>query len=97
MRPERVLQTESKPVQPSSTEQSGSAGRPTGGNNPGKDAGQDRYGQNGLGGAREKETDGQARYRESGRDGADAGTQDGDAAASEKAGTQQQGRKPRSS
>jgi hypothetical protein len=57
-----------EPVQPDSHEQSGSAGRPTGDgkSDAGKDTGQDRYGQTGLGGSRSAETDGQARYRSSG-------------------------------
>ena len=59
------------PVRPNPDEQSGSAGRPTGGDpaEQGKDTGQDRYGQSGFGGQQERETIGQASYRRSGPDG----------------------------
>jgi hypothetical protein len=56
-----------KPVQPDSNEQSGSTGRRTakGDLEQGKDTGQDRYGQSGLGGkGRAAETNGQASYRQ---------------------------------
>ncbi|HET9474992.1 MAG TPA: hypothetical protein VFO82_13925 [Steroidobacteraceae bacterium] len=60
-----------EPALPSSDEQSGSAGRPTvdGKGEQGKDTGQDRYGQSGLGGKQGVETIGQASYRRSGPDG----------------------------
>jgi len=60
-----------KPVQPTPEDQSGSAGRPTDTHERGRatDAGQDRYGQSGHGGGRNRETAGQARYRRSGPDG----------------------------
>jgi hypothetical protein len=45
---------------------SGSTGRPTfDPTNPGKDAGQGRYGQTGIAGGKPAETDGQAKYRKS--------------------------------
>jgi hypothetical protein len=64
--PGRVPQTELEPVQPSSTEQSGSTGRPAGGEDDGKNTGQGHYGQNGADAKPGEETDGQARYRRSG-------------------------------
>ena len=53
-------------VQPDSNEQSGSTGRHTDKKDLGKDkdAGQDRYGQSGLGGKENRETIGQQRYRQ---------------------------------
>jgi hypothetical protein len=62
---------DAQPAQPSSSEQSGSAGRRTDvtGESRGKDTGQGRYGQSGLGGKRGHETQGQASYRRSGPDG----------------------------
>ena len=63
---------DSTPKQPDTDEQSGSAGRKT--ENPqvgyGKDSGQDRYGQSGLGGTVDRETAGQSAYRRSGAKGA---------------------------
>jgi hypothetical protein len=55
------------PVQPDPNEQSGSTGRRTDKKDLGKDkdAGQDRYGQSGLGGVKSTETIGQRSYRES--------------------------------
>ena len=59
-----------QPAQPSSNEQSGSAGRRTGNDaDRGKDTGQGRYGQSGLGGRQDRETDGQSNYRRSGPEG----------------------------
>jgi hypothetical protein len=59
-----------QPAQPDPNEQSGSAGRRTGSDaDRGKDSGQGRYGQSGLGGAQHRETDGQSNYRRSGPDG----------------------------
>jgi len=53
------------PTHPGSNEQSGSTGRPKfDPTNPGKDTGQGRYGQSGVGG-KPAETDGQAKYRKS--------------------------------
>jgi hypothetical protein len=59
------------PAQPSSDEQSGSAGRKSGEGTPadGKDSGQGRYGQTGLGGQPDRKTSGQTRYEQSGPDG----------------------------
>lgn len=56
-----------QPVQPASNEQSGSTGRHTGAENldPGKNTGQDRYGQTGLGGKVDAETIGQQDYKNS--------------------------------
>lgn len=56
-----------RPVQPDAHEQSGSTGRHSGDgpSGVGKDTGQDRYGQNGVGGGKGAETAGQASYRES--------------------------------
>ena len=69
----RKNQTREQPAQPTSTEQSGSAGRKTGdgSNADGKDSGQGRYGQSGLGGKPDREAAGQTRYQQSGPDGAD--------------------------
>ena len=55
-------------VQPDSNDQSGSTGRRTDKEDLGKDkdAGQDRYGQTGLGGKGNRETIGQQSYRKSG-------------------------------
>lgn len=75
----RVPQREDKPIQPDTQEQSGSAGRSTGGSNPGKNTGQDRYGQNGAGGTAD-ETDGQAAYRKSGPAGSETVDRDSDPA-----------------
>jgi hypothetical protein len=64
-----------RPSQPSSNEQSGSAGRKTGTGTSadGKDTGQGRYGQTGLGGSGGGETAGQSRDGQSGDDEAGAG------------------------
>ena len=62
---------DARPAQPSSNEQSGSAGRRSDLTDAsrGQDTGQGRYGQSGLGGRQHRETDGQARYRRSGPEG----------------------------
>jgi hypothetical protein len=56
-----------EPVQPDSNDQSGSTGRRTDKKHLGKDkdAGQDRYGQSGMGGKQNRETIGQQSYRKS--------------------------------
>jgi hypothetical protein len=66
--PRKSEATREKPVQPDPAEQSGSTGRPTGDGTArqGKDSGQGRYGQSGLGGSKDSETAGQASYRRSG-------------------------------
>ena len=71
--PGRKKDGDTQPAQPSSEEQSGSAGRRTDAGEGGrsKDTGQGKYGQTGLGGKKQRETDGQARYRQSGPDGSD--------------------------
>jgi hypothetical protein len=64
---ESKTEADSKPAQPGSSEQSGSAGRPTTGadGTQGKDTGQDRYGQSGFAGGQPHETMGQWKYRDS--------------------------------
>lgn len=71
-------QGRSIPAQPSSNDQSGSAGRraPEADTSRSKDTGQDRYGQSGLGGQQNPETDGQKKYRRSGPDGSETSNQD---------------------
>ena len=61
----------SEPAQPSSSDQSGSAGRPTEGaqHSQGKDSGQNRYGQTGFVGGEPRETMGQWKYRDSDKQG----------------------------
>lgn len=58
-----------EPAQPSAGEQSGSVGRRTDRVDTGKDTGQGRYGQSGLGGQGSSETEGEADYRKSAPDG----------------------------
>ena len=69
----RTEGTRDQPAQPTPTEQSGSAGRQTGDGTgaDGKDSGQGRYGQSGLGGKQNRETAGQTRYQRSGPDGSE--------------------------
>lgn len=61
--------TKQQPKQPSTEEQSGSAGRrttnPGGQNGQGKDTGQGRYGQSGLGGEHDTGTAGETSYQDS--------------------------------
>ena len=62
---------------PNPNDQSGSTGRPTfDPTNPGKYAGQDKYGQSGHGGGKPAETDGQAKYRRSEQQGDPRSKQD---------------------
>lgn len=77
-RPQNPGPASGKPSQPSSDEQSGSAGRRTDVKDSGrsKDSGQDRYGQSGVGGEHDHETQGQTKYRESGADGKPKGEHD---------------------
>jgi hypothetical protein len=66
--PARIDQQDDREsAEPSSTEQSGSAGRVTGSgeNEQGQDTGQDRYGQSGFGGEPGQQTLDQANYRRS--------------------------------
>lgn len=66
---EKDQDRDQEPAQPSSSEQSGSAGRRTAGkSDPGKDTGQGRYGQSGFGG-KDGDTMGQEQYKKSGPDG----------------------------
>jgi hypothetical protein len=63
-----------------SNEHSGSTGRPAfDPTNPGKDAGQGRYGQSGIAGGKPAETDGQAKYRKSQNQGDARSKQDSNA------------------
>jgi hypothetical protein len=65
---------DTKHREPTSKDQSGSAGRSTSGaTQPGKDSGQGHYGQSGFGGKHQPETDGETKYHESEHDG-DPGT-----------------------
>ncbi len=65
-----IDEKEQQPAQPSSTEQSGSAGRRVAGkSDPGKDTGQGRYGQSGFGGKVSRDTLGQEQFKRSGPDG----------------------------
>lgn len=61
----------SEPAQPSSSDQSGSAGRSTESakHSQGKDSGQNRYGQSGFVGGEPRETMGQWKYRDSEKQG----------------------------
>jgi hypothetical protein len=86
-------------AQPGSNEQSGSTGRNTEVDklNQGKDTGQDRYGQSGLGGAVTRETIGQANYRTSESSGARAsksGSNEGSGRAGQEAAEYEGRRKP---
>jgi hypothetical protein len=64
--PETMMTNKIPNPLPNPADPSGSTGRPTfDPTNPGKYAGQDRYGQSGFAGGKPKETDGQVKYRQS--------------------------------